>query len=90
MYAIVPKRFKGKLLISIKLTVLGVYLFLAVSGHYPPVMAQIHKTQIQTIPVLTVEDAVQDTNIEAANKISVIACFILFTSTCHKERISTK
>jgi hypothetical protein len=42
--------------------------FFAFGGHYPPAHAQRTRPEVQTVPVLTVEDAVQDNDIKAINQ----------------------
>jgi hypothetical protein len=63
-----PSRSGFTLQIGLKLAVLAVCVMTVFSGHYPPASAQQHRRVTQMVPVLTVEDAVQDNNIEAANK----------------------
>jgi hypothetical protein len=53
---------------GIKIAVLCVCVFVMFGGSYPPVQAQHARYQIQTVPVITTEDAVQDNNIAAINK----------------------
>lgn len=42
--------------------------FFAFGGHYPPAYAQHGRPDYQTIPALSVEDAVQDNDIRAINQ----------------------
>jgi uncharacterized coiled-coil protein SlyX len=55
-------RYYNLALLSLRITILGLALFTLFGGHYPPLLAQ------NPIPVLTVEDAVQDNNIRALNE----------------------
>lgn len=48
------------ILLSLRVVFLGLCMFTLFGGHYPPVVAQ--------SSVMTVEDAVQDTNIKALNE----------------------
>jgi hypothetical protein len=59
-------RVTDKLLFWMRIVFIFLCGFLAFGGHYPPVLAQ-KPMQIQEVPVLTVEDAVQDNNIKAMN-----------------------
>jgi hypothetical protein len=54
--------------IAVKLAVLAVCVMTVFGGHYPPAHAQQTHRVTQILPILTVEDAVQDNNIEAVNK----------------------
>jgi hypothetical protein len=56
-------RITDKLVFLIKFATLAVCLFVAFSGHYPPLAAQILPP-----PVLTYEDAIQDHDIAQVNK----------------------
>jgi hypothetical protein len=50
----------------IKIAILFICLGTVFSGHYPPVHAQ--SRRIQTVPVITTEDAMQDDRITAINR----------------------
>ena len=56
--------FPGKVLLVLRLLTLTVCLIIVFGGHHPPSYAQ----SLQYVPVITAEDAVQDTNISALNK----------------------
>ena len=51
----------------IRCSTVAVCFFFAFGGHYPPAHGQRQRTEIQ-VPVLTVEDAVQDNDIKAINQ----------------------
>jgi uncharacterized coiled-coil protein SlyX len=53
----------GRIAFAVKIATMAVCFFFALGGHYPPCLAQ----RVQQIPVLTVEDAVQDTYIKSIN-----------------------
>jgi hypothetical protein len=51
---------------GLKLAIITVCLVMMFDGHYPPVHAQ--SRRIQTVPVITTEDAMQDDRIAALNR----------------------
>lgn len=53
----------GRIAAAVKIATICVCFFFAFGGHYPPAYAQ----RVQQVPVLTVEDAVQDTYIKSIN-----------------------
>jgi hypothetical protein len=55
----------GQLLL--KVTFIAVCAFIVFDGHHPPAYAQVGR-QLQYVPVVTAEDAVQDADIIAINK----------------------
>jgi hypothetical protein len=55
-------------LFGLKVVILATCLFTAFGGHYPPASAQRISYRVQTVPVITTEDALQDNNIDAINK----------------------
>jgi hypothetical protein len=55
-------------LFGLKIAILAICLFTAFGGHYPPASAQRLAYRIQTVPVITTEDALQDKDIDALNK----------------------
>jgi hypothetical protein len=62
----VPSHILDNLMLASKVLVLSLCAFVTLSGHFPPVYAQ--RTGIQTIPVLTTEDALQDEKITSMDK----------------------
>jgi hypothetical protein len=61
-----PTRLTDHALTSVKAIILAVCLFTAFGGHYPPMFAQ-KSYRIETFPILTTEDAMQDDHILAIN-----------------------
>jgi hypothetical protein len=55
-------------LFGLKIAILAICLFTAFGGHYPPAAAQRLTYRVQTVPVITTEDALQDSDIAALNK----------------------
>jgi hypothetical protein len=62
----IGRRLSDKVIFAFRSIFLFLCLYLAVSGHYPPVLAQ--RPQQVPVPVLTVEDAMQDHDIAEVNK----------------------
>jgi hypothetical protein len=62
-----PRLF-NHLLFALKLTILSVCLLAVFGGHHPPVQAQSQHVRVQSVPVVTTEDAMQDDRITAINR----------------------
>lgn len=62
------RRVCDHLLFTIRVITFAICGFVAVSGHYPPALAQRARIQIEEIPVITTTDAMQNDHIEELNK----------------------
>ncbi|WP_213805760.1 hypothetical protein [Granulicella sp. dw_53] len=61
-------RLRNHVLFAIRVAILGICAFTAISGRYPPASAQKARFEIQTVPVITTEDARQDDKLDSINK----------------------
>lgn len=61
-------RVSDRLLFLIRLTILAICAFVSLSGRFPPAFAQRMHYTIETIPVITTTDSLQNDHIDAINK----------------------